>query len=265
VISLFFSILNVFTHKIPFMTGIFAQWHIFEIIGLIFVVIVQNVINEQNNMKKLFTWVMFLVIWSPAVLGQLRSTEKVQHPFQLDIGFGAGLLKAGRAYDINPLFYTEGAGFHIYGAPKYYTSENLALGLTVGGVFRPTFTSRLGDTLNVRSEREFTPFALLTAERYFSSAAHPRRRFYVGLSAGTTYVGYIQARDLDNDRNFGYVPRENRFYITAAPKIGVAFSEFKIELHYNVTFRYNPDFLGLTIVCPVRASRPTYFLGDDKL
>ena len=213
-------------------------------------------------MKKIFNWgVSIGVLLTTHAFCQIRSTEKVQYPFQMDAGFGVGLLKAGRAYDINPLFYTEGVGFQVYAAPKYYFTERLTLGLKIGGVFRPVFT----DTLQIRSEREFTPFVLLTADRYFASLANAKRRFYVGLSAGVTYIGYFQAVDLKTQKNAPYLPRENRLYPTLAPRVGVAFGEFKIELEYSVTFGYNPDFLGLTLVSPLRISRPRYYLSDGKL
>ncbi|TAF93774.1 MAG: hypothetical protein EAZ26_02555 [Runella slithyformis] len=214
-------------------------------------------------MKRLLKWLTAFFIFTgiQEAWSQIRSTSKVQYPFQLDAGFGVGLLKAARAYDINPLFYTEGVGFQFYAAPKYYFSEDFTLGLKIGGVFRPVFT----DTLDIRSEREFTPFVLLSAERYFSARNNPQRRFYVGLSTGITYIGVFQARDLRLQKNIIYVPRENRLYPTLAPKIGVAFGEFKVELEYSVTFGYNPDFLGLTLVCPLKISKPRYFLSDGKL
>lgn len=214
-------------------------------------------------MRNLPKWIAVLfVFWATQqTWAQIRSTSKTQYPFQLDVGFGVSLLKASRAYDISPFFYTEGVGFQFYAAPKYYLSEDFTLGLKIGGVFRPTFT----DTLDVRFEPEFTPFVLLTAERYFSSLAHPKRRFYVGLGTGITYIGVFQASDLRLRKNIIYLPRENRLYPTFAPKMGVAFSTFKIELEYSVTFGYNPDFLGLTFVHPLKIGKPRYYLSDGKL
>jgi len=213
-------------------------------------------------MKKLCWWSgIIFIFWGTHVLGQIRSTEKVQYPFQMDLGFGVGLLKAGRAYDINPLFYTQGIGFQFYAAPKYYFNDRFTLGLKIGGLFRPVFT----DTLQIRSEREFTPFVLLTAERYFAASANAKRRFYAGLSTGITYIGVFQAVDLKKQQNLIYLPRENRLYATLAPKVGVAFGEFKIELEYSVTFGYNPDFLGVTLVSPILISRPRYYLSDGRL
>ena len=203
------------------------------------------------------------LLWSVLALGLAAKNTQAQYLRNnedrrvfVDVGIGGGLLKAGRAYTPSPLFLKNTSGvWQIQIAPRYYINENLNVGFKVGGLARPKFEDV---ETNSVVQPKFTPYFLATTEYYFGNY-QASSRYYVGLSAGVTEIGTLEARDNISQERFFFQRRNRSSFITVAPKVGVSFGEIKIEIEYMVTMPFNPDFVGITLISSIAAGRSRYY------
>ena len=195
----------------------------------------------------------------------LRSKEfyqKDERRLWLSAGVGAGLLKAGSAYSINPLFLTKaGLGWQVFLAPHYIVSERLNLGLKLGGVFRPKFEDVESNSI---IQPKFTSYGLLFADFFLTPAyrswgAPAKTRFYIGLNAGVSYFGKLEAKDLVTEQVYALRRRGQEAFLTVAPKIGVSIGEIKLEIEHIVTTPFNPDFTSITISSAIPLGVSKYY------
>ena len=179
--------------------------------------------------------------------------------FMLDIGLGTGLLKAGSAYSIKPLFlYKPNLGMQLYVAPHYIVSNRLTAGLRLGGIFRPTFEDQESNSI---IQKKFTSYGLLYTEYYLTSLQilDNKPRFYVGLQVGASYIGKMEAKSLVTSETYYLRRRDRDVFLTVAPKIGVAFSQFKLEIEHIVTTPFNPDFTAINFISTLPIGKPRYY------
>ncbi len=180
--------------------------------------------------------------------------DEREHPFQLAIGGGVGILKAGSAYSIKPLFRSE-IGMNMHISPYVFVSERLSLGAKLGGIFRPAF---FDDESNNNVQAKFTPYAMATSD-FFLGKGERRVRAYIGLSAGMSYIGELEGRNVVTDQTVFFKRREKDWFLTIAPKAGIAFGTARLELEYVVTTPFNPDYLNITLIGGLPISRQKYY------
>ncbi|WP_428655761.1 hypothetical protein [Runella sp.] len=176
--------------------------------------------------------------------------EQDERRLWLDVGVGPGVLKAGSAYSFKPLFLPKvGLGWQIFVTPHYIVSERLNLGLKLGGVFRPKFEDAESNSI---IQPKFTPYGLASIDFFLTPAyrswgAPAKTRFYIGLNAGISYFGELEAKDLVTEQTYKLRRRGKDMFLTVAPRIGVSIGEIKLEIEHIVTTPFNPDFTSFTI------------------
>lgn len=180
--------------------------------------------------------------------------DQKEYPFQLSIGGGVGILKAGSAYSFSPLFKNN-IGMQMHITPHVYLSERLSVGIKLGGVFRPKFTDEESNSL---VQPKFTPYGLLTSDLYLGQGLR-KVRAYIGLSAGMSFIGELEGRTLDTDKAILFRRREKDWFLTVAPKAGIAFGTARIEFEYVVTTPFNPDYLGISLIGALPVSRQRFY------
>jgi len=182
--------------------------------------------------------------------------------FWLNVGTGPGFLKAGRAHDLKPLFLDKaGIGWQVFASPYYMVSNRFNVGLKIGGIFRPTFEDVESNSI---VQQKFTSFGLFYADYYLSSPYRIlerawKPRFYIGLGAGMSYIGKLEAKSLTTDKNYTFRRRDKDAFLTVAPKFGVSFRKVKLELEHIVTTPFNPDFTSITIISAIPLGSPRYY------
>ena len=182
--------------------------------------------------------------------------------FWINVGAGPGFLKAGSAYDLKPLFLTKaGLGWQVFASPYYMASNRFNVGLKVGGIFRPTFEDAESNSL---IQQKFTSYGFLFADYYLSSPYRIleklyKPRFYVGLSAGVSYIGKLEAKNLTTEQYYTFRRRNQDAFLSVAPKFGVSFRKVKLEIEHIVTTPFNPDFTSISIISAIPLGNPRYY------
>ncbi len=182
--------------------------------------------------------------------------------FWINVGAGPGFLKAGSAYDLKPLFLTKaGVGWQVFASPYYMASNRFNVGMKLGGIFRPTFEDAESNSI---IQQKFTSYGFLFADYYLSSPYRIlekpwKPRFYVGVSAGISYIGKLEAKDLTTEKYYTFRRRDKDAFLSVAPKIGVSFRKVKLEFEHIVTTPFNPDFTSITIISAIPLGNPRYY------
>lgn len=182
--------------------------------------------------------------------------------FWINVGAGPGFLKAGQAYDLKPLFLTQaGLGWQVFASPYYMASNRFNVGLKLGGIFRPTFEDVESKSL---IQQKFTSYGFLFADYYLSSPYRIlekpwKPRFYLGLSAGVSYIGKLEAKNLLTEQYYTFRRKNQDAFLSVAPKFGVSFRKVKIEFEHIVTTPFNPDFTSITIISAIPLGNPRYY------
>lgn len=207
----------------------------------------------MNRLISIFSLYLLLVINIAKAQNFFRIDQK-EHPFQLSIGGGVGILKAGSAYSFSPLFKNN-IGMQMHITPHVFISERVSIGAKLGGIFRPKF---IDEESNSVVQQKFTPYGLLTSDVYLGQGLR-RVRAYIGLSAGMSFIGELEGRSIDTDQTILFKRREKDWFVTVAPKAGIAFSTARIELEYVVTTPFNPDYLGISLIGALPVSRQKFY------
>lgn len=182
--------------------------------------------------------------------------------FWINVGAGPGFLKAGSAYDLKPLFLTKaGLGWQVFASPYYMASNRINVGLKVGGIFRPTFEDTESNSL---IQQKFTSYGFLFADYYLSSPYRIleklyKPRFYIGLSAGVSYIGKLEAKNLVTEQYYTFRRRNQDAFLSIAPKFGVSFRKVKLGIEHIVTTPFNPDFTSISIISAIPLGNPRYY------
>jgi hypothetical protein len=208
-------------------------------------------ITQAKMMKLALQSLLLGVLIGSNVLAQrVISTEQDERRLWLAVGVGPGLLKAGSAYSTKPLFLTKaGLGWQIFASPYYIVNERINMGLKLGGIFRPKFEDAESNSI---IQPKFTSYGLFFTDIFLTPAyrswgAPAKTRFYIGLSAGASYFGKLEAKDLITQQVYSLRRHGKEVFITAAPKIGMVIGEIKLEIEHIVTTPFNPDFTSFTI------------------
>ncbi|AEI48889.1 hypothetical protein [Runella slithyformis] len=181
---------------------------------------------------------------------RIIATEQDERRLWLEVGVGPGFLKAGSAYTIKPLFLTKaGVGWQVFVAPYYKVNERFKIGLKLGGVFRPKFEDIESNSI---IQPKFTSYGLMTADFFLTPAyrswgAPATTRSYVGLNAGVSYFGKLEARDLVTQQVYELRRHGREVFVAIAPKLGIVIGEIKLEIEHMITTPFNPDFTSFTI------------------
>jgi hypothetical protein len=182
--------------------------------------------------------------------------------FWINVGAGPGFLKAGQAYDLKPLFLTQaGVGWQVFASPYYMASNRFNVGLKLGGIFRPTFEDVESKSI---IQQKFTSYGFLFADYYLSSPYRIlekpwKPRFYLGLSAGVSYIGKLEAKNLLTEQYYTFRRKNQDAFVSVAPKVGVSFRKVKVEFEHIVTTPFNPDFTSITIISAIPLGNPRYY------
>lgn len=175
----------------------------------------------------------------------------------MEIGVGAAASKAGAAYTVNPAFLKNTRlGWQVFLAPQFLLSKRINVGIKLGGIFRPKFYD---EESNSQLQGKFTPFALPFADLYLGSKKYHSARFLIGIAAGATYIGKLEARNIKNDVVYDLRRRNRDIFLTLAPHIGVIFGDLKIQVEHIVTTPFNPDITSLTLSNTIPMGRRRYF------
>ncbi|MEZ4903114.1 MAG: hypothetical protein R2822_15825 [Spirosomataceae bacterium] len=214
-------------------------------------------------MKKLFTIIFLTFLFLGKSFAQrFVKINEDDRRWWINVGAGPGFLKAGQAYDLKPLFLTKaGLGWQVFASPYYMASNHLNIGLKLGGIFRPTFEDVESNSI---IQQKFTSYGLLYADYYLSSPYRIlekpwKPRFYLGLSAGVSYIGKLEAKDLTTEKYYTFQRRNQDAFLSVAPKIGVSFRKVKLEIEHIVTTPFNPDFTSITIISAIPLGTPRYY------
>lgn len=215
-------------------------------------------------MKNLFTIALlgFLFLTEKTFAQRFIKINEDDRRFWINVGAGPGFLKAGQAYDLKPLFLTKaGIGWQVFASPYYMVSNRVNIGLKVGGIFRPSFEDMESNSF---IQQKFTSYGLLYADYYLSSPyrilERPwKPRFYLGLSAGVSYIGKLEAKDLATEKYYTFQRKGKDAFLSVAPKIGVSFRKVKLEIEHIVTTPFNPDFTSITIISAIPLGSPRYY------
>ena len=182
--------------------------------------------------------------------------------FWINVGAGPGFLKAGQAYELKPLFLTKaGLGWQVFASPYYMVSNRFNVGLKVGGIFRPTFEDAESNSI---VQQKFTSYGFLYADYYLSSPyrilERPYKpRFYIGLSAGVSYIGKLEAKNLATEQYYTFRRRNQDAILSVAPKFGISFRKIKLEIEHIATTPFNPDFTSITIISAIPLGNSRYY------
>ncbi|HEV7351225.1 hypothetical protein [Telluribacter sp.] len=205
-----------------------------------------------------------LLLLLPALLGTFAVyAQSSQRPYEderrlyVEVGVGAGLSKASRAYSINPLFLPKTRlGWQVYLAPQYLITDRINLGLRLGGVFRPKFDDPESNSV---LQGKFTPYGLAFADYYLGSSGSKSAKFFLGMGVGATYIGELEARHNQTNQVYLLRRQERDVFLTLVPRAGVAFRDFKIQVEHLVTTPFNPDITSITISSMIPVGRPAYY------
>jgi hypothetical protein len=204
------------------------------------------------------TYFSFLVLLG---LSTHALAQKFTRPYQderrgyMEIGVGAAASKAGAAYTVSPAFLKDTRlGWQVFIAPQFIVSPHINLGVKLGGVFRPKF---FDVESNSQIQGKFTPFVLPMADLYFGSGG--KARFFIGVAAGATYIGKLEARDAVTEDSYHLRRRDRDIFLTIAPHVGVVFGDLKISVEHIVTTPFNPDITSITLSNTIPMGRRRFF------
>ena len=159
-------------------------------------------------MKKIyFAALMVAMVGAQTYAQRFVKIDQDDRRFWINVGAGPGFLKAGQAYDLKPLFLTQaGVGWQVFASPYYMASNRFNIGLKLGGIFRPTFEDVESKSL---IQQKFTSYGFLFADYYLSSPYRIlekpwKPRFYLGISAGVSYIGKLEAKNLITEQNYTF-------------------------------------------------------------
>ena len=207
-------------------------------------------------MRKTYLSLLVLLGVSVSALAQ-----EFTRPYQderrgyMEIGVGVTASKAGAAYSVSPVFLKDTRlGWQVFFTPQFIVSPHINLGVKLGGVFRPKF---FDVESNSQLQGKFTPFVLPIADLYFGSGGSAR--FFIGVAAGATYIGKLEARDAVTDDTYYLRRRDRDIFLTVAPHVGVVFGDLKISVEHIVTTPFNPDVTSLTLSNTIPMGRRRFF------
>ena len=196
-------------------------------------------------------------------LGANALAQEFKRPYEderrgyMEIGVGAAASKAGAAYTVSPVFLKDTRlGWQVFFSPQYIVSERINLGVKLGGVFRPKFFDMES---NSQLEGKFTPYALPFADLYFGGGQRGLARFFVGVAAGATYIGKLEARHALTDETYYLRRRDRDIFLTVAPHVGVVFGDLKISVEHIVTTPFNPDITSIILSNTFPMGRRRYY------
>lgn len=173
----------------------------------------------------------------------------------MEVGVGVAASKAGAAYTVSPVFLKDTrVGWQVFFTPQFIVSPHINVGVKLGGVFRPKF---FDVESNSQLQGKFTPFVLPMADLYFGSGSSAR--FFIGVAAGATYIGKLEARDAVTDDSYYLRRRDRDIFLTVAPHVGVVFGDLKISVEHIVTTPFNPDITSLTLSNTIPMGRRRFF------
>lgn len=214
-------------------------------------------------MKKIyFAALVVAMVGAQSYAQRFVKIDQDDRRFWINVGAGPGFLKAGQAYDLKPLFLTQaGLGWQVFASPYYMASNRFNVGLKLGGIFRPTFEDVESKSL---IQQKFTSYGFLFADYYLSSPYRIlekpwKPRFYLGLSAGVSYIGKLEAKNLLTEQYYTFRRKNQDAFLSVAPKFGVSFRKVKIEFEHIVTTPFNPDFTSITIISAIPLGNPRYY------
>jgi hypothetical protein len=214
-------------------------------------------------MKKIYLAALLaLMVGVQAYAQRFVKIDQDDRRFWMNVGAGPGFLKAGSAYDLKPLFLTKaGLGWQVFASPYYMISNRFNVGMKLGGIFRPTFEDAESNSI---IQQKFTSYGFLFADYYLSSPYRIlekpfKPRFYIGLSAGVSYIGKLEAKDLITEKSYTFRRRDRDAFLSVAPKFGVSFRKVKLEVEHIVTTPFNPDFTSITIISAIPLGNPRYY------
>ena len=220
-------------------------------------------ITKLTYMKKLYLVALLgMLVGVQSYAQRFVKIDEDSRRFWMNVGVGPGLMKAGGSYDFSPFFLPKTAPtWQVFLSPYYMASNRFNVGLKLGGFFRPSFEDVESKSI---IQQKFTSFGLLYADYYLSSPyrilERPwKPRFYLGLGAGVSYIGKLEAKDLLTENRFTFRRKNQDAFITVAPKIGVSFRYIKLEIEHTLTTPFNPDITSITIISALPLGNPRYY------
>jgi len=209
-------------------------------------------------MRTLSIFALFIFLFLDCVKAQ-----EFKRPYQderkgyIEIGVGAVASKAGAAYTVNPAFLKNTRlGWQVFLTPQFLISQRINLGLRLGGVFRPKFYDQES---NSQLQGKFTPYLFPSVDLYLGDKAYHSVRFLIGISAGATYIGKLEARNLATDEVYDLRRRNRDIFLTVAPHVGLVFGDLKIQIEHLVTTPFNPDLTSIVLSNTIPMGRRRYF------
>lgn len=206
---------------------------------------------------------LYLTLLSISLFLGSAKAQDFKRPYQderkgyMEIGVGAIASKAGAAYTVSPAFLKNTRlGWQVFLAPQFLLSQRINMGIKLGGAFRPKFYDQES---NSQLQGKFTPFALPFADLYLGGKTYRSARFLIGIGAGATYIGKLEARNVTTEEVFDLRRRNRDIFLTVAPHIGVVFGDLKIQVEHIVTTPFNPDLTSITLSNIIPMGRRRYF------
>ncbi|MCU0340051.1 MAG: hypothetical protein MUE30_09205 [Spirosomaceae bacterium] len=207
-------------------------------------------------MKRLLYSLLLATLSLTQTVAQLRPYREDERKFFTDFGVGVGVFKAGNAYTVNPLLMTNTRlGWQMYFSPQYIVSRRLNVGAKIGGIFRPKFNDLESNSV---VQPKFTPWGLAFMDFHLGQGGR-RSALFVGLGAGVTHIGSMEAKRNDTKETFMLRRRDRDVFATIVPRLGIAFREIKIQGEYFVTTPFNPDFISLSITGTIPTGKKRYY------
>lgn len=205
-----------------------------------------------------------LIVFALLLSGTACLAQTYKRPYEdrrrvyVEVGAGVGLLKARQAYTLSPLFLNPlEVGIQFFAAPQVIVTERLNVGIRLGGVFRPKYNDI---EANSTIEAKFTPYASLMGDYYFGAARFkPKARFFIGMGAGMSYIGELEARNNLTEEAYFFRRRDRDYFYTIIPRFGISFRDVKIQVEHIVTMPFNPDFTSITISTMVPVGKPSFY------
>jgi len=205
--------------------------------------------------KTYFSFLVLLGLSTNALAQEFTRPYQDERRGYIEIGVGAAASKAGAAYTVSPAFLKDTRlGWQVFIAPQFIVSPHINLGVKLGGVFRPKF---FDVESNSEIQGKFTPFVLPMADLYFGSGG--KARFFIGVAAGATYIGKLEARDAVTEDSYFLRRRDRDIFLTIAPHVGVVFGDLKISVEHIVTTPFNPDITSITLSNTIPMGRRRFF------
>lgn len=205
--------------------------------------------------KTYFSFIVLLGLSTHALAQEFTRPYQDERRGYIEIGVGAAASKAGAAYTISPAFLKDTRlGWQVFIAPQFIVSPHINLGVKLGGVFRPKF---FDVESNSEIQGKFTPFVLPMADLYIGSGG--KARFFIGVAAGATYIGKLEARDAVTEDSYFLRRRDRDIFLTIAPHVGVVFGDLKISVEHIVTTPFNPDITSITLSNTIPMGRRRFF------